>query len=75
MRQDTNTHGLRQWFFFEMRVRRDCKIKLRIYKFSKKFSLYKFGMKPFVKKSKMDWKQDGLNIIYQYDQEQKCFFL
>lgn len=50
-----------------MKIRRDCKIKLRIYKFSKKFSLYKCGMKPFVKKSKSDWKQDGLNINYQYD--------
>ena len=49
MREDTNTHGLRQWFFFEVKSRKAGKFKFRVYKYSKRFSLYKHGMKPFVR--------------------------
>lgn len=64
MREDTNTHGLRQWFYFEMRSRRNCKIRLRIYKFSKRFSLYRQGMRPYVRTADSEWKQDGEKVIY-----------
>lgn len=67
MREDTNTHGLRQWFFFEMKARKSCKLRLRIYKFSKKISLYKLGMKPFVRTKEENWRQDGEKVKYEYD--------
>jgi hypothetical protein len=41
MREDTNTKGLRQWFYFEVSNRRPIKIKFRIYKFTRYFSLYR----------------------------------
>ena len=41
MREDTNTHGLRQWFFFQVTNRKPITIKFRIYKFSKYYSLYR----------------------------------
>lgn len=59
MREDTNTHGLRQWFYFELKVRKNCKLRLRIYKFSKRFSLYRLGMKPFIRTAQTDWQQGG----------------
>ena len=49
MREDTNTHGLRQWFYFQVSNRKAMKTKFRIYKFSKYYSLYRQGMKPFVR--------------------------
>lgn len=49
MREDTNTKGLRQWFFFEAICNRPSKITFRIYKFSKRYSLYRKGMKPYIK--------------------------
>ncbi len=47
-----------------MRSRKSCKIKLRIYRFTKKFSLYKSGMKPFVRTADSDWHQNGENVSY-----------
>lgn len=41
MREDTNTKGLRQWFYFEVSNRRPTKIRFRVYKFSRYFSLYR----------------------------------
>jgi len=49
MREDTNTFGLRQWFFFEVFSNRLMNVTFRIYKFSKKHSLYRQGMKPYIK--------------------------
>jgi len=49
MREDTNTHGLRQWFYFQVVCNRPLKIMFRIYKYTKKHSLYKYGMKPYMK--------------------------
>ena len=49
MREDTNTHGLRQWFYFQVMNRKAMKAKFRIYKFSKYYSLYRLGMKPFAR--------------------------
>lgn len=49
MREDTNTIGLRQWFYFAVTNRKIGRFKFRIYKFSKFYSLYKDGMKPFVR--------------------------
>lgn len=49
MREDTNTFGLRQWFFFEVLSNRAMNVTFRVYKFSKKYSLYRRGMKPYIK--------------------------
>jgi hypothetical protein len=58
-----------------MKVRRKIKVKLRIYRFTKKFSLYKIGMKPFIRTIDTEWKQDGDKVKYEYDNDQKCFYL
>ena len=58
-----------------MKVRKKCRLRLRIYKFSKRFSLYRMGMRPFVKTREGEWHQDGEKVRYEYDAEQKCFFL
>lgn len=77
MREDTNTHGLRQWFYFQAINRKAMKVKFRIYKFSKYYSLYRLGMKPFIRNWKQSsaWKQGGDKIIYEYDSYQKGFYL
>lgn len=75
MREDTNTHGLRQWFYFQMRSKKTLRLKLRIYRFSKQHSLYRHGMKPFVKTPESPWKQMGERVRYEYDPDQKCYFL
>ena len=66
MREDTNTHGLRQWYYYQIRNLRATKVKFRIYKFSKSHSLYRYGMKPYVRVRKpsnhyslTEWKQSG----------------
>jgi hypothetical protein len=59
MREDTNTHGLRQWYFFEVVTKKAIKLKFRIYKFTKKHSLYNSGMKPFVRTHSTEWSQEG----------------
>lgn len=41
MREDTNTKGLRQWFYFEVANRRPVRLKFRLYRFSRYFSLYR----------------------------------
>ena len=64
MREDTNTHGLRQWFYFEAKSRRACKVKFRVLRFSKRFSLYRVGMKPYVRTWDSEWCQSGENVKY-----------
>ena len=61
MREDTNTHGLRQWFYFVAFNKKPIKAKIRIYKFRKVYSLYRHGMKPFVRKplKSNEWHQEG----------------
>jgi hypothetical protein len=49
MREDTNTHGLRQWYYFVATNKKPLKIKFRIYKFTKSYSLYRWGMKPYIR--------------------------
>lgn len=49
MREDTNTFGLRQWFYYSVTNKKAGRYKFRIYKFSKYYSLYKDGMKPFIR--------------------------
>jgi len=51
MREDTNTHGLRQWYYFVVTNRKPIKVKFRIYKFTKSYSLYRMGMKPYIRTS------------------------
>lgn len=50
MREDTNTHGLRQWYYFQAQSRKPATAKFRIYKFTKPYSLYRFGMKPYIRR-------------------------
>ena len=50
-------------------------VTFRIYKFSKKYSLYRHGMKPYIKQIGMSWLQKGDNISYNYDEELKCYYL
>lgn len=58
MREDTNTFGLRQWYYFSVSNRKPGKYKFKIFKFTKNYSLYKEGMKPFVcEDNTNDWKQ------------------
>lgn len=59
MREDTNSQGLRQWFFFEVTCNKPIKAVFRIYKFSKKHSLYRKGMKPYIKQLGEEWSQKG----------------
>lgn len=49
MREDTNTHGLRQWYYFTATNKKQIKVKFRIYKFTKSYSLYRMGMKPYIR--------------------------
>lgn len=41
LREDTNTKGQRQWYFFEVFNKKPCRCRFRIYKFTKYFSLYR----------------------------------
>lgn len=41
MREDTNTFGIRQWFYFSVYNKKAGRYKFRIYKFTKNYSLYK----------------------------------
>ena len=75
MREDTNTYGLRQWFHFSVSSRKVERYKFRIYKFSKYYSLYRDGMKPYICEDQLDWRQDGENVKYEYDEELKCFYV
>lgn len=68
MREDTNTLGLRQWFFFEVTCSRPLTVTFRIYKFTKKYSLYRCGMKPYIKQKEGEWKQGGEKVKYEYDE-------
>ncbi len=49
MREDTNTYGLRQWYYFSVTNHKSGKYKFKIFKFSKYYSLYRDGMKPFIR--------------------------
>ena len=78
MREDTNTFGLRQWFYYSVTNKKAGRYKFRIYKFSKYYSLYKDGMKPFIRVMTSDsvqWRQAGENIKYENDIETKTYFL
>lgn len=59
MREDTNTLGLRQWFFFEVVSNHPLDVTFRIYKFTKKYSLYRQEMKPYIKEYNEQWAQKG----------------
>lgn len=32
-------------------------------------------MKPYIRTVDSEWRQEGEKIIYEYDSEQKCFYL
>ena len=67
MRVDSNTNGHRQWFYFSIKNTTKKTVKLNIYRFKKKFSLFQRGMKPYVRsrKSGQDWKPGGFNVAYR----------
>lgn len=79
MREDTNTHGLRQWFYFVATNRKQIKIKFRVYKFTKSYSLYRLGMKPYIRtvinEVLMDWQQGGDKVRYEYDEAQRSYYV
>lgn len=77
MREDTNTFGLRQWFYFSACNKKAGKFKFRVYKYSKYYSLYKEGMRPFVRVIGEDesWVQAGESVKYEYDMETKSHCL
>jgi hypothetical protein len=53
MRVDTNTQGHRQWYYFSVKNKKQCKVTFNIYEFSKSLSLYQRGMKPYVFSKKL----------------------
>lgn len=76
MREDTNTYGLRQWFYFSVINRKPGKYKFRICKYSKFYSLYREGMKPFIRtNTEPEWKQGGDNVKYEGDKNMKGNYL
>lgn len=66
MRVDSNTKGHTAWFYFKVsNAAQNQKIKFNIINYSKKYLLYKDGMKPYVyKKSVGQWVQAGINVTY-----------
>lgn len=66
MRVDSNTKGHTAWFYFKVsNAAAHQKIKFNIINFSKKYLLYKDGMKPYVyKKSTGQWVQSGISVTY-----------
>lgn len=66
MRVDSNTKGHAAWFYFKVsNAAPKQKIKFNILNFSKKYLLYKEGMKPYVfRKSAGKWSQEGLSVNY-----------
>jgi len=67
MKVDTNTNGHRQWFFFSIRNNKATVIKLNIFRFKKRFSLYQRGLKPYIcsVKAGKGWVPGGMNIRYR----------
>lgn len=47
MKVDTNTYGHRQWFYFSIKSFEKQTVKLNIYRFVKRWSLFQKGMKPY----------------------------
>ena len=84
MKVDTNTNGHRQWFFFSIRNSKPATIKINLFRFKKRFSLYQRGLKPYVCsiKSGKGWHPGGCNIKYQcernfndFSNESKTYYL
>lgn len=75
MREDTNTHGLRQWYYFQAKCNRPMKICFRIYKFNKRCLLYREGMKPYIKAEDGNWRQNGDDVSYAFDETLQCYYL
>jgi hypothetical protein len=66
MRVDTNTNGHMQWFYFSIKNTKITKIKLNVFRFKKRYSLYQRGFRPFTKsrKSGKDWLPGGEDVKY-----------
>ena len=67
MRVDTNTNGHRQWFYFSIVNQLPGIIKINVYRFKKKYSLFQRGMKPYIKSMKdgTGWKAGGKKTLYK----------
>jgi hypothetical protein len=50
------------------------RVRLRVYSFSKHYSLYRRGMKPYIKIDK-EWAQAGEDVTYSRDQQLSCYCL
>lgn len=74
MREDTNSNGLRQWFYFQASCGKPLTASFRIYKFTKRYSLYSKGMKPYIK-AEGEWAQGGDNVAYAWDDHFQCYYL
>lgn len=75
MREDTNTHALRQWYYFQARCNRPMKVCFRVYKFSKRCLLYREGMKPYIRAEDGNWRQNGEDVSYDFDEALQCYYL
>jgi hypothetical protein len=66
LRVDTNTNGHMQWFYFNIKNQKKTTIRLNIYRFRKRYSLYQRGLRPYVKsrKSGGDWAPGGDKVRY-----------
>lgn len=50
------------------------RVRLRIYSFTKHYSLYRRGMKPYIKMDK-EWVQTGEDVTYSRDHQLNCYCL
>lgn len=66
MRVDTNTNGHMQWYYFSVKNSKKLKVRLNIYRFRKRYSLYQRGMRPYVRSRRDggDWRPAGENVKY-----------
>lgn len=71
VQNDTNTSGYSQWFYFRIsNTKKGTPVKFNIINLTKRYSLYKKGMKILVysekkaEKDKIGWHRGGDNIIY-----------
>lgn len=64
MKVDTNTYGHRQWFYFSVKSQLKTTVKLNIFRFKKRISLFQKGMKPYGSIDGKKWYPIGKNITY-----------
>ena len=71
LQNDTNTRGHNQWFHFKLTsTRRNQRVRLNIINFSKKESLFSYGLKPLAYSEKSSkkgsgWVRSGHKVDYR----------